>query len=408
VSPRAPALAGAVLLVLAVASASWQVRWPQPATSAPAVSPRSAAAAAPAREASAPSAAPRSLADRLAPLTAASSELLRPGELEVCGVGRASAEAEADALQQRANAGSEAMLDSIRNRMRASADPHTRGAVLMAERDAAALVEMALRGSDPTLYAFALHVCMGADAAPAANHCRLLSAEQLARLDPDNLMAWLQVAQSAQQRGDAAGVAEAMHRASMAPELRHRALGFASLAFAALPEALTAREAVLAAVTIVGVQAALPLTAYQPLTRWCAPDALAADANRQQVCDRVARTMVDRASNLIDLAIGRRIGAAAGWPLEEVERYSARLEGYHRVGFERSENAPGGRAGCYALREGALWSEEASRRGEVATARDAVAQLGWTDASMLERHRATLARRAAAEAAASAAASAPR
>jgi hypothetical protein len=333
---------------------------------------------------------------------------LGPGDIEVCGFGVAPAgSAAAKELERRAydDDTSQAALQ-VRAAMLSSGDATTKAAGHMHVADTAGLVNMAVASNDPTVYAFAMQLCSSDKPDP---HCQLLSVEQLARLDPDNAVPWLYLAGAAQQRNDADGVAAALYRASVSQQVTHRQFRYAELALAALPTDMAPANRARATLYIVGRQLAFALPTYKAAASYCSKDAMS-DANRQQLCDRLAHVLADKGSTLIDYAIGRRIGEQAGWPAELVENYSARLEAMGRV-MSTYLDAPGGPSGCAAMRAGVAKIRDISVRGERFYAESEVQRSGASDADLLVRYREVVERRraeavtAAASAAVTAAAS---
>ncbi len=74
------------------------------------------------------------------------------------------------------------------------------------------LARLAVGTRDPELYGLAYGICATHGREDANSACRMLSADQWARLDSGNGVPWLAVAAEAKARGDRAGVAEALHR----------------------------------------------------------------------------------------------------------------------------------------------------------------------------------------------------
>jgi hypothetical protein len=379
--------AGAALLVGAIAGAGWFAATTPTQRPAPvAVVPEPAAQPARQRDITevmrvdAPSAA----AGDDFPDTSAS---LKPGDVEMCGVGvaRGTDVAAVQALQRRANVGDDdALGQRIVAALRASADPLTQVAALAVVRDVAALVAKAVATTDPDVYTFAMQACGFGQSTDA--HCRMLSADRLAQLDASNAVPWLYAAADAVSRKDSQAEEAALYRASLAREFKHRQYAFGSLAWQALPRDWPLPERVRALVWITGVQAAFTLPAYSPAVRYCAKDQMA-DANRQQLCDRLAHGLTDKGSILIDYAIGRRVGANVGWSEDTVERHAARLEAMLKSSSEQIADVPGGPGSCLAMRAVLRHARSFGYPGERFFAEAHVASSGVTDAELLQRYR---------------------
>lgn len=171
---------------------------------------------------------------------------------------------------------------------------------------------------DPMVYAVAVQACRRAEAGPGLpGACQLVSAEQWARLDPDNAVAWLHVAASARLRKDTAGEAEALQRVASARESRIYADRLPDIALSFLPSDTSALERQQVTVMLIGVFAAWAYPDYQAVGRYCSGDAVR-DANRSQSCDAIASALVAHGSTLIDLGIGIRIGERVGWSGEKL------------------------------------------------------------------------------------------
>jgi hypothetical protein len=394
VSPRAPALVGAALLVAAALMAAGQARLTGSSQgaavaigrAAAAPAPSAAGASAPARLQPSPPAGSspidRSIEGWLATLPASAAPV-PPGHVELCGLGSAAEGSHAAAqLEARATVAHERGLRRLHAAAIAHPEPVVRAAALMASLDVVPLVAMATITQDATVYAMAMQVCSRAlyDSSP---HCGRLTPEQWARLDPDNGIPWVSVFNAAQMRGDAAAQDEALYRASLATQWSGRAMRFAGLAVDLLATNPDPTERMLALVTVVGVQAALSLPAYQHVMKHCAAGG---DAHRQQACDRIARLMVNQGELQLDVALGRRIGESAGWPVHEVERVSARLHGHSIAMQVAIDPMPkNGILSCDGLRAGLRWAVGSATIGERAWGERELQRLGLGDDELLRR-----------------------
>ncbi|MDE2297664.1 MAG: hypothetical protein KGK18_05815, partial [Burkholderiales bacterium] len=94
-----------------------------------------------------------------------------------------------------------------------------------------ALAQMAVSSTDPGVYALAFRAC-GVDGEGA---CRMLSAEQWARLDPGNAAPWLYVLSAAHRRNDLALQNEALHQIATAQRSDTGFLAVPGLIAAAVP-----------------------------------------------------------------------------------------------------------------------------------------------------------------------------
>jgi hypothetical protein len=405
----APAVVGAVLLVLAIALAIQQSVRTMPTASASAAKtarPSHPSTASPAHEATAASQRSAAVGEP------AKARALLPGEIEICGLGRAMADTEAAReLERRANEYQAQIAEAHLDRMRHSADDKTRAAAMMARREAAPLIDLALRTHDPTIYSMALEVCE--TPAVIEGHgqaCQMVSAEQMARFDPDNLATWLAVAAAAEQRGEMGNVAAAMHRASLSRSARLHSDAFFGLALDAIHVDAPATERMNILVAAIGIQAAFAVPQYQAASRRCSVQAMQ-DMNLRQTCAAIADLMVTRGRSMLELAIARGIGERAGWPADRVDLIRAKIDAYQRALLNRLDSSPGGPVGCQAMRFAETWWRAVSEHGEVRAAEMLFATDLPSNAVLLERWRASQeVRRRAIEAAtaASAGSSPPR
>jgi hypothetical protein len=324
-----------------------------------------------------------------------------PGEVAYCGFGVAAKDSPtAKALARQAAAHTEAAADRLFASMRASPDPRARAAAQLALNDRDALADTARLTSDPTVYALALQACdRGATDARTAN-CSFLTAAQMARLDPHNVVPWLRVATEALSRGDLGGVAEATYRASLARESRLREYAFAELALTAIPPDWPPRDVMLASAKVLEIHASLALPSYLAVVRHCAKENMH-DSNLQQTCSRLAQVLTTRGDSLVDYAIGRRLGERAGWPAQAVEAHHARLEAFMHTQTDGDTLASSmaQATDCKSLRRGVRLAFAHAHHGERAFAEAELARSGVGEAEILRRYRAAPAQAAASAAA---------
>jgi hypothetical protein len=187
------------------------------------------------------------------------------------------------------------------------------------------LARLAMTTTDPKVYSMAWRACK-----PHASVgvCALVSAEQWARLDPDNGTPWLHLLAQANARGEPAAVEHALFRLSGAKRGDSGFLDAAGAIFAAAGDdpATTVGSLDLAAATI-GFEGAVGLPSYQTLVNACKSPALA-DPNRQQTCNNIAEYLVNRSDSLLDRAIGISVGRQAGWSNDRLDRLKGEGEAY--------------------------------------------------------------------------------
>lgn len=311
---------------------------------------------------------------------------LAPGMVEVCGFGRAEAgSAGEQALLGQLNERAEVVLREHLPRLRSSASPQVRAAGLMAERDAPALVEMALASSDPVIYAFARQLCGVNGPEIGEPACRRLGPQQATQRDPDNALTWIDAATAADARGDTPGLATALQRAALAGQVQAHEFRFFDLAWSAAPAALPPRDGLALAAALTGIQAAFSVRGMPTLRRYC--DAAPADAGRRATCDALAQLLFARGNLLIELIIARDLAQKAGWPAPMVEQMRANQWAYTTAAAEPIRDAPGGPLGCAAMTWAVRSMLDQSRDGEVPTLRAAAARRGWSEQAALEAWR---------------------
>jgi hypothetical protein len=265
-------------------------------------------------------------APALAPVTP-SNATSDAGLVEVCGLGWVEKKADTDPIDSAVLAaipGIEAATDALVERLRQSPDAFARAAGIvaaMAVASAAAgealpdqLAQQATASADARLYALAFRSC---GRTPAAGSCALLSAAQWARLDDGNGEPWLFVLDEAAARGDRAMVDEALYRVASAARFDDRSYAIAgpiaALAGSSAAEIMAAQ--VLAADAINRAAGLSP--PWLRLIQACRGVALG-DANRRQVCERIATTLAERADSTLVTMIGTGIGRQLGWPFERI------------------------------------------------------------------------------------------
>jgi len=326
------------------------------------------------------------------PLSPASSGA-RPaaGEVEVCGLGFV-ARSEADPFGA-AHLSSAIRLDAhrrLRAAMQGSADERVRAvgwlfAAWNRGDDAAwnaeggedgveQLARIAMRSQDPFVYGLAELACRRPGRAPAPA-CQMIGAEQWSRIDARNAVPWLQRAADARARGDAAAEAEAMYRASIATKSDTHWGAVPSLVAQALPAdmPLAGRTVVIAEAWLLQSLVA-PFDLYRVMP-YCSAEAVR-DGNRLQVCDALARVLVDHGRSALDGTIGRRIGELAGWPPARIDA----LREERQAVLDAAAAYVGSRGlSCSGVERSIRWARMTAAYGETGAARELLSTLGPAD-----------------------------
>lgn len=318
-------------------------------------------------------------------------------EVEVCGLGRVKAD-EAGRPRDMApiQRAAQRLREQVLSTLLKSSDDTARAAGLLmvalddsrrpdgldggAERARDELASLAAFKGSPQVYAWALRACQQQR---GEGVCRMLSAEQWARLEPANAMAWLQVAADAKARRDEAAVAEAMYRVSQAPKSDARQGALAEAVLAKLPpEAdLLSRIGLAASLNRLDAQAELPLVAA---SQHCNTDDVH-DANRQQVCAAVANLLVKRGSTQAEAALGASIGERTGWSIERAAAAAEERDALAQMTAAADQSADAWT--CGALAQTLLRHHEIARLGELATLRGQLKRSPDSAAVLARRYR---------------------
>lgn len=180
---------------------------------------------------------------------------------------------------------------------------------------------------DPVAYAIAWQACLQADAQDAPS-CSLLNAAQWARLEPDNAVVWLALAEEASAHGDGQLEEEAMARAAGAATARSH-----SAAVPALLGPATARQQPQSLDTLTaGWRASSMWRAVGPsqVQRYCEP--AVSGSEREAVCNRLAAMLIDRASDLQLRFAGIELARRLGWPAGRVEALAEEQDALAEIG----------------------------------------------------------------------------
>jgi hypothetical protein len=332
---------------------------------------------------------------------AASAPLL-PGEVELCGVGRVKADelgqpTDKEPIGVAAEHARERLLPALLN----SPDDVLRAAGLLLQslgtvgggdvaapanvlaRDA--LANMATASRSPQVYAWAVRACQGHR---GEGMCQLLSAEQWARLEPDNAFPWLHVATDARERHDTAAVAEAMFRLSRASRSDARWGALTATALSRLPSELSllAKGALAAEIFEIDAGTELPVLVA---SQHCSV-ADVRDVNRQQLCLAVADVLTSQGSTLLEVVLGEAIGQRVGWPAERLAAGREERDAMAQAA-EQLRPQPQQAWSFAALSQTLNSLSEVGQRGEMAALRNTLKQSPDSAAVLAQRRRQALA-----------------
>ena len=233
------------------------------------------------------------------------------------------------------------------------------------------LARLAVGTRDPELYGLAYGICATHGREDANSACRMLSADQWARLDSGNGVPWLAVAAEAKARGDRAGVAEALHRVGVATSMNARMGSLSRRLSEHMPEGVPPLESFELVTQAFSIQ--LPgLGGYSTLTNECTSAAVR-DPNRLQQCAALADTLWTHGTNLIDWNIALALGPRVGWSPERLQ--AARDE---RDALMHATAALGGEqsVSCESIQRQTQYLGSVGRLGEIGAMRERIRASG--------------------------------
>jgi hypothetical protein len=396
---------GVVLIVLALAALAWQAWLAGFADEPPPDAVRMGSVGQPSlREMLAGIDATRLGMEAVASAAAAAAKpSLAPDEVEVCGVGRVKADAsgqlqDMSPVQMAAQGARDRLLVSLQG----SADETSRAAGLMLQsvnalgvgdapppahmlaRDT--LAGMALATRSPQVYAWAMRACQNER---GEGMCQLLRAEQWARLEPGNAIAWLQVAVDAQGRNDAAALAEAMYRVGHASLVDSHWGGLTSTLWAKLPSDTSVLAKGALAEELIGIETGVAAP-HLIASQYCA-EAEVHDANRRQTCSAMAEVFQTKGTSLTDLGLSATLGERVGWPAERVNAVRDERDAVLQVYTQRAA-AVRERWTCAALDQTARRLLDVSQQGEAAVMRRTLKEQPEAAPVLAQRYRDSVAK----------------
>ncbi len=178
-----------------------------------------------------------------------------------------------------------------------------------AERVAPLLTELATlaaTSADPRVMMLARDQCfvLSADATPLP-HCQALTARRLVALDRDNAVAWLALAAE-----EPASIDEAMYQASLARRWDDYAM--ASRRFIERVDAKGGLRSMVVVQSLLAVPAIRQVEGQRLVTQHCDTKPVAGDANRRQLCEKVAEVLHERSTSVTSLVTAGVVAKALG------------------------------------------------------------------------------------------------
>jgi hypothetical protein len=247
------------------------------------------------------------------------------------------------------------------------------------------LVQLALATKDAAIFALAYTKCgKGIEDSSAQGACPLLSLDDWTRADADNAVPWLQLAAEAHREGDGTAEAAAMAHAAQARQYQPYTWSVFSFAQAAMPTDLTPTDRWILTTQVIGVEAAM-LAPYQPLFQYCSRDAQSDVAVHRQ-CNALAELMVGKAATLLDLSVGKSLGARVGWPAERVDGLTQEMKASMWAINEMTGVDPEKQWSCDSVARGNAYMSQLGDLGERGLARQAIEDSGETVAELSRKY----------------------
>ena len=188
------------------------------------------------------------------------------------------------------------------------------------------LAAIAATTKAPAVMAQAVRACTGRTNLQA---CSLVSAERWARLEPGNLVPWLIILNNARTRQDFAAVNEALYQMSVSK----MASGYEFFAWSKFAvDSLQAGSNLERLVSTEQMHSLhfLPGTDFGGLYSECKKP-LVADANRRQLCEKIAAVIVEQSDTYLGAGLGAGIGRLAGWPNDKIAAIRAEIMATQQV-----------------------------------------------------------------------------
>ena len=206
------------------------------------------------------------------------------------------------------------------------------------------LVQLAAGGQDAAVYAIAAGLCRtglsdaDADAdADAAGACQRISLTEWARLDPDNAVPWIAIAQDARTRGDTRAEASAFEHAAAARKIDNSGDSLLPFALSEMPRDATPVEKSALTNELIGYEAAWGRPELSEISRYCSVAAVNQDQTRKE-CNAVAELLVSPGTTMLYFSFGGRLGERVGWPAERVRQIADEKEVLQQLENRNEQN----------------------------------------------------------------------
>jgi hypothetical protein len=262
--------------------------------------------------------------------------------------------------------------------------PHGDDTHPVAEQTRNAVVQLVVGQTDPAVYAIAVAMCARDASTSNDSACQQISLQRWAQLDPDNAAPWLLLAAKAQDARNGAAEADAFTRAAAAHKVDSYGNSLYAFAEPSIPQDATPLDRSYLAVELIGVETAT-VAPYGPVIRHCSADAMNSTNVRQQ-CNALAELLLTHGTTLLDLSVGKTIGAHAGWPAERLNELTLELQALQQATTEAASPDGDNPWTCTNVRSFKAYMTQRVRLGELAAARDALERSGETVDELAQKH----------------------
>ena len=191
------------------------------------------------------------------------------------------------------------------------------------------LIKLAETTNDPDVYAMAFHQCQK----KKAEGCSNVTAEQWAKLDPDNAVPWLAIAGGAIQRKDATAGDAALEKFASLPKLNSRKPPLADLLQSEQIQSLAPMTKTNVGFSLMATNGSLILYDLGRFGKYCGLDFTTSD-KRKEICGLVANRFADQDEDWVTKLMGRNIGERAGWPTSRTSAIQTEFDENQRLWIE--------------------------------------------------------------------------
>jgi hypothetical protein len=245
------------------------------------------------------------------------------------------------------------------------------------------LVQLALVTKDPAIFALANSKCIKDVedfASPLPGACPQLTLDQWTRADPDNAVPWLHLAAKARSEKNSAAEAAAFAHAAQAHRYESYNWSMFEFARATMPDDITAAEQWFLTEQIAGVEAAIPMP-YITEFKYCSRESVS-DLTLLRQCNAMADLLVNKSKTLLELGLGKSLGARIGWPAEVTDKLTQEIRASMEALSRTSPSGPEDQWTCDSVARGNAFMSEWDRLGERGLAKEAIERSGETVAEL--------------------------